>query len=238
MPVKILIVDDHDVLREGVRALINRERPRWEICGEAKSAQEAVEECRKLQPNVTVLDITMPGMSGLEVASSIFDLGSRVLMFTMHESDHVTVEVSQAGAQGYVLKSQAGKDLIRGIERILGGGTFFGSESEPQENATTGKRSAEKIAESSSGGRILSLLPEVQPPVLVGAKVVHELSTHPHQMSMSHVLMNSFHIHSCCFGSSALSCAHKTSVHSQPTPKRRFLSLAAFTASVARCSAN
>ena len=172
MPVKILIVDDHDVLREGVRALINRERPRWEICGEAKSAQEAVEECRKLQPNVTVLDITMPGMSGLEVASSIFDLGSRVLMSTMHESDHVTVEVSQAGAQGYVLKSQAGKDLIRGIERILGGGTFFGSESEPQENATTGKRSAEKIAESSSGGRILSLLPEVQPPVLVGAKVV------------------------------------------------------------------
>ena len=101
--------------------------------GEAKSAQEAVEECRKLQPNVTVLDITMPVMSGLEVASSIFDLGSRVLMFTMHESDHLTVEVSQAGAQGYVLKSQAGKDLIRGIERILGGGTFFGSESERQE---------------------------------------------------------------------------------------------------------
>jgi DNA-binding NarL/FixJ family response regulator len=166
MSVKILIVDDHEVLREGVRTLINRERPQWEICGEARSAQEAVEACRKLQPNVTVLDITMPGMSGLEVASSIFDLGSRVLMFTMHESDHLSAEVSQAGAQGYVLKSQAGKDLIRGIERILGGGTFFGSEPEPQGNAIAGERSAEKNA-SSSDGRILSLLPAVRPAVFL-----------------------------------------------------------------------
>jgi YesN/AraC family two-component response regulator len=69
MPPKILIVDDHEVLREGVRTLITRERPQWEICGEAKSAQEALEACRTLKPDVTVLDITMPGMSGLEVAS-------------------------------------------------------------------------------------------------------------------------------------------------------------------------
>jgi DNA-binding NarL/FixJ family response regulator len=76
----------------------------------------------------------MPGMSGLEAASAIFALGSRVLMFTMHESEHLATEVAQAGAQGFVLKSQAGKDLIRAIERLLGGGTFFGSESNPQEN--------------------------------------------------------------------------------------------------------
>jgi DNA-binding NarL/FixJ family response regulator len=104
------------------------------VCGEAKSAQEAVEASRRLKPDVTVLDITMPGISGLEVASSIFELGSRVLMFTMHESKYLATEVSQAGAQGFVLKSQAGKDLIRAIERLLSGGTFFGSESNPQEN--------------------------------------------------------------------------------------------------------
>jgi len=116
------------------------------VCGEAKSAQEAVEACRMLKPTVTVLDITMPGMSGLEVASSISDLGSRVLMFTMHESEQLVAEVLQAGAQGLVLKSQAGKDLIRAIERLLGGGTFFGSGSEPEENAPSSKASSGRLA--------------------------------------------------------------------------------------------
>jgi DNA-binding NarL/FixJ family response regulator len=135
MTAKILIVDDHEVVREGIRTLITRARPQWEISGEATNAREAIELCRTLKPDVTVLDITMPGMSGLEAASAIFALGSRVLMFTMHESEHLASEVAQAGAQGFVLKSQAGKDLIRAIERLLGGGTFFGSESDPQENA-------------------------------------------------------------------------------------------------------
>jgi DNA-binding NarL/FixJ family response regulator len=138
MAAKILIVDDHEIVREGIKTLISRERPQWEVCGEASTAQGAVEATRKLKPDVTVLDITMPGMSGLEVASSIFELGSRVLMFTMHESEHLASEVSQAGAQGFVLKSQANKDLIRAIERLLAGGTFFGSESNPQGSAPSG----------------------------------------------------------------------------------------------------
>lgn len=154
MPAKILIVDDHEVVREGVRTLITRERPQWVVCGEAKTAQEAVEASRVLQPDVTVLDITMPGISGLEVASSISELGSRVLMFTMHESEHLATEVAEAGAQGFVLKSQAGKDLIRAIERLLGGGTFFGSESNPQENTPSSEPPSGRLAERSSGGRI------------------------------------------------------------------------------------
>lgn len=154
MAAKILIVDDHEVVREGVRTLITRERPQWEVCGEAKGAQEALDACRTLKPDVTVLDITMPGMSGLEVASAIFESGSRVLMFTMHESEQLATEVSNAGAQGFVLKSQAGKDLIRAIERLLGGGTFFGSESNPQENSPPGKPSSGRLAEQSSGGRV------------------------------------------------------------------------------------
>ena len=80
----------------------------------------------------------MPGTSGLEVASTIFELGSRVLIFTMHDSEHLAAEVLRAGAQGFVLKSQAGKDLIRAIERLLGGGTFFGSDPNPQEKALSG----------------------------------------------------------------------------------------------------
>jgi DNA-binding NarL/FixJ family response regulator len=134
MSARILIVDDHEVVREGIRTLINRARPQWDVCGEAVNASEAIEASRTLRPDVTVLDITLPGMSGLEAASSICALGSRVLMFTMHESKHLATDVYRAGAQGLVLKSQAGKDLIRAIERLLGGGTFFGSESNPQEN--------------------------------------------------------------------------------------------------------
>src|SRR5690349_1793799 len=134
MPARIFIVDDHEVVREGVRTLIARERPQWEICGEARTAHEAIAASRKLKPDVTVLDITMPGMSGLEAAPILVESGSRVLMFTMHESEQLGTEVSLAGAQGFVLKSQAGKDLIRAIERLLGGGTFFGSEPSPQED--------------------------------------------------------------------------------------------------------
>lgn len=165
MPAKILIVDDHEVVREGVRTLLNRERPQWQVCGEAKNAQAAVEECRVLQPNVTVLDITMPGVSGLEVASSIFDLGSRVLMFTMHESEQLASEVLQAGAQGFVLKSQAGKDLIRAIECLLGGGTFFGSECVPQQNASSHEPSSGRLAGRPLAGSI-SLLWSVVGPLL------------------------------------------------------------------------
>jgi DNA-binding NarL/FixJ family response regulator len=165
MPPKILIVDDHEVVREGVRTLITRERPQWVVCGEAKNAQEAVEASKVLKPDVTVLDITMPGISGLEVASSISDLGSRVLMFTMHESEHLATEVAQAGAQGFVLKSQAGKDLIRAIERLLGGGTFFGSESNQQENATPGEPSSGRLAEQALGGWISLFWPVVRTPL-------------------------------------------------------------------------
>lgn len=76
----------------------------------------------------------MPGLSGLEAASKVAELGlgCRVLMFTMHESERLSTEVRQAGAQGVVLKSQAARDLIRAIERLLAGGTFFGSEPAPK----------------------------------------------------------------------------------------------------------
>ena len=71
MPVKILIVDDHEVVREGIRTLITRARPQWEVCGEATNARDAIEAAKTSMPDVTVLDITMPGMSGLEAASYI-----------------------------------------------------------------------------------------------------------------------------------------------------------------------
>ena len=127
MATRILLVDDHEIVREGIRTLITRSRPEWEICGEARDGEEALEAVRALRPDVVILDITMPKMSGLEAAPRIakLGLGCRVLMFTMHDSERLSTEVRQAEAQGLVLKSQAARDLVRAVDRLLDGGTFF-----------------------------------------------------------------------------------------------------------------
>lgn len=124
---RILIVDDHEIVREGLRNLLSQSRPAWVICGQARNGEEAVEAVRALAPDAVLLDITMPMMSGLEAARRIAQSGTacRILMFTMHESDSLGQEVRDAGAQGYVLKSQAARNLIVAIETILAGGTFF-----------------------------------------------------------------------------------------------------------------
>jgi DNA-binding NarL/FixJ family response regulator len=102
MSVRILLVDDHEIVREGIRTLITRSRPDWVICGEARDGEEALEAVRTLKPDIVILDITMPKMSGLEAAPRIakLGLGCRVLMFTMHDSDMLSREVRQAEAQG------------------------------------------------------------------------------------------------------------------------------------------
>ena len=127
MPARILVVDDHEIVREGIRTLIARSRRGWQICGEARDGEEALEAVRALKPDVVILDITMPKMSGLEAAPRIakLGLGCRVLMFTMHDSERLSTEVRQAEAQGLVLKSQAARDLVRAVDRLLDGGTFF-----------------------------------------------------------------------------------------------------------------
>ena len=123
------LADDHEIVREDISQLIARWRPKWEICGQARNGEQAIEAVRALQPDVVILDISLPKASGLEVAARITDmrLKSRVLMFTMHESERLPQEVRAAGAQGIVLKSQAARDLIRAIDVVQAGGTFFGS---------------------------------------------------------------------------------------------------------------
>ena len=131
MKPRILVVDDHEIVREGIRTLLSRTRSDWEICGEASNAGDALNAIRTLEPDIVILDITMPGTSGLELALQVRNLRlpSRVLIFTMHDSERLATEVRNAGAQGYVLKSQAARDLVLAIERILGGDTFFGPRS-------------------------------------------------------------------------------------------------------------
>ena len=130
MPVKIVIADDHDVVRQGLRTIL-RARPEWEIGAEAANGKEAVEAVQSVAPDVLILDITMPVMSGLDAMREIgkLDVATRVLIFTMHDSSSLVGAVKEAGAQGYVLKSNAARDLIKAIEALLGGHTFFGPDS-------------------------------------------------------------------------------------------------------------
>ena len=150
MSAKILIVDDHDVVRQGLRTFLAA-RPEWEVCGEASEGEEAVRAVASLTPDVVILDVTMPGMSGLEAASRIVALGTgtRILIFTMHESQRMAIDVREAGGHGLVQKSRASSDLIAAIERLLAGDTFFDGESgsrlegkESQESAPQVKRAA------------------------------------------------------------------------------------------------
>lgn len=129
MNARILIVDDHEVLREGLKALLARARPEWKICGEATHGEEAIQLAQELKPDLMILDISMPGMSGLEACSQMrrMAIPIPVLIFTTHSSGLLGVEVRNAGAQGYVVKSQAAHNLMIAIETILTGGTFFGS---------------------------------------------------------------------------------------------------------------
>ena len=122
MATRILIADDHEIVLEGIRTLLGRARRDWEVCGEARNGTEAVEMVKSLKPDIAVLDVTMRS-------------GCKVLIFTMHESERLDVEVRNAGAQGYVLKSQAARDLVRAIEALLGGDTFYGAMSEPAKPA-------------------------------------------------------------------------------------------------------
>ena len=126
MPTRILIVDDHDVVREGVRAIL-RKRPDWEICGEAANGEDALVQTESLKPDVVILDITMPRMSGLDAARRIVhdSPGSRVLMFTIHGSETVEQAVRGSGAHGLVLKLNAARDLVRAVDVVAAGGTFF-----------------------------------------------------------------------------------------------------------------
>ena len=126
---RILIADDHEIVLEGIRTILGRAGRDWEICGEARNGRMAVEMVRTLKPDIVVLDVTMPEMSGLQAAKQIALGGAacRILIFTMHESERLGVEVQQTGAHGYVLKSQAARDLVRAIEYLLAGHTFYGA---------------------------------------------------------------------------------------------------------------
>lgn len=120
-PVRILLVDDHDVMRGGLRSLLES-RPGWEVCGEAANSKDAIQQAKTLRPDVVVLDISMPGFSGLEAVPLIRKEtpGSAVLVLSRHEERDMRLKAIEAGALGYVTKSQGlARELLAAIDQIV-----------------------------------------------------------------------------------------------------------------------
>jgi DNA-binding NarL/FixJ family response regulator len=125
-PFRILLADDHEVVRAGLRALLE-EQNGWEVVAEAVDGRDAVEKATKLKPDVVVIDIAMPSLNGLEAVRQIVKAvpNTKVLVLTMYDSDPLIQQVLQAGARGYLLKSDAGRDLVSAIDALRRNKTFF-----------------------------------------------------------------------------------------------------------------
>jgi DNA-binding NarL/FixJ family response regulator len=123
---RILIADDHEIARQGIRCLLE-DHAGWEVCAEARDGREAVAYASDLKPDVLLLDIGMPNLNGLDAARQILAAtpGARILILTVHDSEQVVREVLATGARGFLLKSDAGRDLVAAVEALQNRRTFF-----------------------------------------------------------------------------------------------------------------
>src|ERR1035438_311806 len=126
---RILLVDDHELVRRGVAELIGDATADWEVCGEASTGREAVAAAARLKPDIVVMDISMPDMTGLEATRQILKNhpGTEILILSIHESEQMIQEIGRAGARGYILKGDAGSDLIKALEAVREHKLFFTS---------------------------------------------------------------------------------------------------------------
>ncbi|MGA2373880.1 MAG: response regulator transcription factor [Candidatus Sulfotelmatobacter sp.] len=123
---RIFIADDHDVVRCGIRTLLES-HPGWSVCGEARDGREAVTRVAELKPDLVVLDVAMPMLNGMDAARQILKArpGTPILILTLYESDELIRQVLEAGARGFILKSDAGQDLLLAVEALQRRATFF-----------------------------------------------------------------------------------------------------------------
>lgn len=122
---RVLVVDDHTVIRRGIQNIL-RAWPEWEISGEAASGEEAVELTKELKPDIVLMDISMPGMGGLEATKLIRKIypQAKILMLTLHDSPEWAEMALRAGARGYVLKSDSEGELLRALKVVAADGVY------------------------------------------------------------------------------------------------------------------
>ena len=129
MALRILVADDHEVVRRGLCVLLES-HDGWKVCGEAADGRDAVEKTKQLKPDIVILDIGMPNLNGLAAARQILqnEPRQRILILTITESEQVVREVLEVGARGFVLKSDAARDLLAAVDALQQHRTFFTSQ--------------------------------------------------------------------------------------------------------------
>src|SRR4051812_5611994 len=158
---RILIADDHELVRGGMRALLENE-PGWTVCGEATTGREAVEMANALRPDIVILDVAMPELNGVDVTRQIRRSSDvPILIVTMYDEEDVLREATEAGANGYVLKAEAGRMLAEAVRAILERGTFVSSRHLTASAGGADVRAAHGIARLTARERqVLQLLVE------------------------------------------------------------------------------
>ena len=123
--IRVLLVDDHAIVRQGLKGLLEREG--FDVIGEAGDGRKAVEIAEEMRPDVAILDLTMPGLNGVDAARKLREVSpkSRAILLTMHAGDPYVLEAFRAGINGYVLKSQASADLVQAIRDVLKGRNYL-----------------------------------------------------------------------------------------------------------------
>lgn len=117
---RLLIVDDHEIFRRGLRALLEPSSE-WQICGEAVDGVDAVEQCKTLKPDIVVLDVSMPRLNGLEAARLIRreNPESKIIIITQHDSPQIRSAAHEAGARAFVTKSAVGSELVSALRNLI-----------------------------------------------------------------------------------------------------------------------
>jgi DNA-binding NarL/FixJ family response regulator len=123
---RVLVADDHALMRRGIQSLVESQEG-WRVCGEAHRGDEAVAQAEKLKPDIAIVDISMPGLNGLEAAKKIREVspGTEILILTMHHSDQLILDVLDAGVRGYIVKSDSDRDLVAAVENLARKKPFF-----------------------------------------------------------------------------------------------------------------
>jgi DNA-binding NarL/FixJ family response regulator len=124
--IRVILADDHALVRDGLRAVLARE-PDIQVVAEAADGREALVAAETVKPDLAVLDLSMPLLNGLDVARQLAarDWGPRTILITMHAEDQYVLDALRAGVRGYVLKKQAAADLVRAIREVAGGRVYL-----------------------------------------------------------------------------------------------------------------